>query len=183
MAEIITRKKNQIRPRSDRIRFNNDALIAMSTDGLNRTLLPDSFPLNRIIEALIIKVNIVQVYTNIDTNSEVNILFTLSFNSDSGVYIFENLPAAMGTGGADTINEMFGTAPGQFLLQAPTQYLGFTVGAEPSQLIQNIFTGLSPQGDLVINWDNGVSGALTGGDPGNWMEIDVYSYLLNVSLP
>lgn len=127
-----------------------------------------------IIDAFVLKTHIVTPYGVSAPRTALDVFFVLSFGRDAGFSqtIEDKGPVAC-------ITDLFATA-GSNILQIGTQNqvntdafsgAGDFVGVEDA--------GFYPQGDLVCKFSNG--GAYTGGNAANWLEIDIYYYLLNQS--
>lgn len=180
---MIIRTKNQIRPRSERIRFDNAEIIAMSADGLVRTLVVDPFPLTIVIDSIVCKTNLVGAYTNIDlSNPMMSIYFEHAFSQDDGIGFIENLSGASSPA-KDVVlfGQVFGGTAGLGVnvVQFAQQY-DSVIDANGFATIRRS-PQFQPPGNLVCVFNNGGSGAFTGGNSANWLEVNVYYYLLNQS--
>jgi hypothetical protein len=171
MAEVITRRKNQIRPRSRRIRFNNDAILAMSLDGNPRLLVPDPFPLNMFPTSVAFFSNIAVggAYTGLSDNDLIEIFWDQNFNDVAVV------SQAVGT--TELLGNLLTVEGSNYFITAP---LGGEILFDSVRMQTQFGNFGPPVGDVVMGLftDN----AIAGGDPDNYLDVvlywDVYNQLV-----
>lgn len=175
MAEVITNRKNQIRPRSRAIRFNDDAIKAMTLDGNDRVLITDPYPLSVQIDRVVFIANIVQVYADLDAT---NPYWTLAFALGPSVAFLDDFDS-LADEDFNNVSQLFTNAG------INTVQISNPVRSDWSADFQYIEPGFSagntlPYGDLVLSASNdGV--AYTGGDPANYLDVIVYYNLVRVA--